>query len=147
MELVLPNDMLFKVDMMSMANGLEVRVPFLDHRVVDFAFSLPVASKINRKLKKRIVQDAFREILPSELYNRPKKGFDVPMLKWMKKDLRSLIHDDLLDDRFIEQEGIFNLHEVRKLKQKLYSSDPEDIQERMWGLIVFQYWYKKYFKA
>jgi asparagine synthase (glutamine-hydrolysing) len=83
MDLVLPNDMLFKVDMMSMACGLEVRVPFLDHRVVDFAFSLPVSSKIDFGMKKKIVQDTFRGILPPELYNRPKHGFEVPLLKWM----------------------------------------------------------------
>ena len=79
-QLVLPNDMLTKVDLMSMANGLEVRVPFLDHEVVEFAFQLPESSKINRQMKKRIVQDAFRDMLPKELYKRPKHGFEVPLL-------------------------------------------------------------------
>src|SRR5258706_541477 len=64
MHLVLPNDMLTKVDMMSMANSLEVRTPFLDYNVVDFAFSLPAESKINKKVRKKIVRDAFRELLP-----------------------------------------------------------------------------------
>lgn len=146
MSLVLQNDMLFKVDMMSMANGLEVRVPFLDHRVVDFAFSLPVSSKINRDMKKRIVQDAFRELLPSELYRRPKQGFEVPLLKWMRRELRSLIQDDLLNERFIAEQGIFDVKEISLLKQKLFSKDPGDVHARIWALMVFQYWWKKYMK-
>ncbi|MBX9853391.1 MAG: asparagine synthase (glutamine-hydrolyzing) [Cytophagaceae bacterium] len=146
MDLVLANDMLVKVDMMSMANGLEVRVPFLDHRVVDFAFSLPVSSKINRKIKKRIVQDSFREILPEELYGRPKHGFEIPLLKWTRRELKSLIQDDLLSDKFIEEQQIFNVKEVKRLKQKLYSSDPGDVHARIWGLLVFNYWHKKYMK-
>ena len=83
-QLVLPNDMLTKVDLMSMAHGLEVRVPFLDHRVVEFAFQLPEESKINRRMKKRIVQDTFRSVLPDALYRRPKKGFEVPC--WVGSD-------------------------------------------------------------
>ncbi|MBU1718440.1 MAG: asparagine synthase (glutamine-hydrolyzing), partial [Bacteroidetes bacterium] len=71
MKLILQSDMLTKVDLMSMANSLEVRVPFLDHTVVDFVFSLPPQWKIYREMKKRILQDAFRDILPPELYNRP----------------------------------------------------------------------------
>jgi asparagine synthase (glutamine-hydrolysing) len=72
MQLVLPNDMLRKVDLMSMAHGLEVRVPFLDHHIIAYAFQLPVASKINGQMKKRILQDTFRDLIPAELYNRPK---------------------------------------------------------------------------
>ncbi len=75
MQLVLPNDMLTKVDLMSMANGLEVRTPFLDVDVVNFAFSLPSAYKINHKLRKRVVQDAFRKVLPSELIQSSQERF------------------------------------------------------------------------
>jgi asparagine synthase (glutamine-hydrolysing) len=146
MDLVLANDMLFKVDMMSMANGLEVRVPFLDHRVVDFAFSLPLSSKIDGKMKKKIVQDAFREVLPPELYNRPKHGFEVPLLKWMRRELRSWV-DEMLDEKLIVEQGIFNFEEIRKIKTKLYSSNPEDSHARVWGLLVFQHWWKKYIKS
>lgn len=144
MNMVLTNDMLTKVDLMSMACGLEVRVPFLDHQVVNFAFSLPVDSKINSTIKKRIVQDTFRDILPPELYNRPKHGFEVPLLKWFKKELRPLIEKDLLSDDFIQEQGIFDQHEVQLLKKKLFSLDPGDVHARIWGLIVFQSWWKKY---
>jgi asparagine synthase (glutamine-hydrolysing) len=145
LRLVLPDDMLTKVDRMSMAHALEVRVPFLDHRVVEFANSLPVSSKINGGIRKRIVQDTFREILPEELYNRPKKGFEVPLLKWLRTDMRSIIEDDLLADSWLREQGIFNPEKVRKLRKKLYSSDPGDTHARIWGLVVFQWWYKRYF--
>ena len=142
--MVLPYDMLAKVDMMSMANSLEVRTPFLDYHVVDFAFSLPVSSKIDGKMKKKIVQDAFRPMLPPELYKRPKHGFDVPLLKWFRNELRPLITDDLLADDFVEQQGIFSVEAVRRLKAQLFSSSPDDSTNRIYGLLVFQYWWKKY---
>lgn len=144
MHLVLENDMLTKVDLMSMANSLEVRTPFLDYKVVNFAFSIPESSKIDGKMKKKIVQDAFRPLLPEELYKRPKHGFEVPLLKWFRNELRPLITDDLLSDQFIEAQGLFEVDEIRKLKAKLFSNNPEDIHARIWGLIVFQYWWKKW---
>ena len=144
MNLVLPYDMLTKVDLMSMANSLEVRTPFLDYKVVNFAFSLPVSSKIDGQRKKKIVQDAFRSELPEELYNRPKHGFEVPLLKWFRGELRPLIEDDLLADEFIESQGIFAVEEVRKLKKQLFSNSPGDVHARIWALIVFQHWWKQY---
>jgi asparagine synthase (glutamine-hydrolysing) len=144
MQLVLPNDMLTKVDLMSMAHGLEIRVPFLDYTVVNFAFSLPAEFKVDGNMKKKIVQDAFRSHLPKELYNRPKQGFEVPLLKWFRNELQPLITNDLLKDDFIEQQGIFDVDNIRELKEKLFSSNPEDVHARIWGLLVFQYWWKKY---
>ncbi|HYD20678.1 MAG TPA: asparagine synthase C-terminal domain-containing protein, partial [Flavipsychrobacter sp.] len=145
MNLVLTGDMLVKVDLMSMANSLEVRSPFLDYKVVDFAFSLPEQYKINRDMKKRIVQDAFRNMLPDEIYNRPKHGFEIPLLDWFRKELWGLINDDLLEKSFIREQGIFNVDAVEQLKKKLHSSSPEDSHATIWALIVFQYWWKKYF--
>ncbi|HZY78226.1 MAG TPA: asparagine synthase (glutamine-hydrolyzing) [Cyclobacteriaceae bacterium] len=147
MRLVLPGDMLTKVDMMSMAHGLEVRTPFLDFEVVNFLFSLPDDFKIDKTIRKRILQDAFRDILPPQLYNRPKKGFEVPMLKWLRNEMKELINDDLLSQKNVEEQGIFFYPEVERLKQQLYSANPGDVHATIWGLVVFQYWYKKYFKA
>ena len=143
--LVLKGDMLVKVDLMSMANSLEIRSPFLDFNVVDFAFSLPTEYKINGSIKKRIVQDAFREYLPEELYNRPKHGFEVPLLKWFRNELRSLIDDDLLNDKFILEQNIFNLAFIQQLKKQLHSNNPGDAAANIWALIVFQWWWKTYF--
>ena len=108
MELVLVGDMLVKVDLMSMANSLEVRSPFLDHEVVEFAFSLPTKFKIDKNIQKKIVQDTFRKYLPVELYNRPKHGFEIPLLDWFRKELRSKITGDLLSDTFIAEQNIFD---------------------------------------
>ncbi len=144
MRLVLPNDMLTKVDSMSMANSLEVRVPFLDVEVVNFAFQLPGSYKINQNLRKRVLQDAFRDVLPPQLYNRPKKGFEVPLLGWFRGEMKSLIMNDLLSSDFIKNQGIFEVTEIEKLKSQLFSKNPGDIHARIWGLIVFQWWWKKY---
>lgn len=142
--MVLPYDMLVKVDRMSMRNSLEVRVPFLDYRIVNFAFSLPVSSKINAMYKKRIVQDAFRNYLPKELYNRPKKGFEVPLLQWFRTDLKSKILDDYLSDEYIRAQGVFNPEVISEIKQQLFSSNPGDVHARIWSLIVFQNFWRKY---
>ncbi len=143
MQLVLENDMLVKVDRMSMSQSLEVRIPFLDQKVVDFAFSLPSNYKIDSNNRKKIVRDAFKDMLPEELLNRKKQGFEVPLLKWFKTDLKSMITNELLEDKFIEEQEIFNLEEIKKLKAQLFSSNPNDAVEKVWALIVFQYWWKK----
>lgn len=144
-QMVLPNDMLTKVDLMSMANSLEVRVPILDYTVVDFAFTIPTKFKIAEGHTKKILKDAFRNVLPDELYTRPKRGFEVPLLNWFRTGLRSLIEDDLLSDKFVSEQGIFDVEEIKQLKLQLFSNSPGEVHARIWGLIVFQYWYKKYF--
>jgi asparagine synthase (glutamine-hydrolysing) len=146
MHLVLPDDMLKKVDLMSMAHALEVRVPFLDHRIVDFVSGLPASSKINSNMRKRILQDAYASMLPKALYRRPKKGFEVPLLKWFRTSLRTLIDDDLLSDSLVEEQGIYDPGAVRQLKKKLYSANPGDTHAHIWALIVFQWWWKKHFR-
>jgi len=144
MSMVLTNDMLVKVDLMSMKNSLEVRVPFLDYEVVNFAFRLPVDFKIDATSTKKILRETFRKDLPEELFQRPKHGFEVPLLKWFRTGLKSLIEDDLLSDAFIDRQGLFNVEGIRSLKKRLFSSNPGEIEARIWGLIVFQYWWKKY---
>ena len=143
--MVLPNDMLTKVDLMSMANSLEVRVPFLDYRVVEFAFNLKDEFKIKENDRKRIVKEAFKNYVPENFFNRSKHGFEVPLLKWLRNELNSLIQNDLLKTSFIEEQGIFNVTEVEKLKRKLHSINPGDAHAKIWALVVFQWWWKKYF--
>ncbi|MEI6347228.1 MAG: asparagine synthase (glutamine-hydrolyzing) [Bacteroidota bacterium] len=145
LNLVLQGDMLVKVDLMSMDHALEVRTPFLDYTLVDFVAKLPVEYKIDSKVRKKILQESYRSILPKELFNRKKHGFEVPLLKWFQTDLKSLITEDLLSDAFIEEQGVFNSKEVFLLKQRLFSSNPGDSAAKVWALIVFQFWWKKYF--
>ncbi len=146
MKLVLPYDMLTKVDLMSMANSLEVRVPFLDHNLVNFVMSLPGNFKIDRKNRKKILKDTFSYLLPAEILNRTKQGFEVPLLKWFRKELSGFINDDVLNENFIIEQNIFNLLEIKKLKKKLHSLNPAETPARIWGLIVFQQWWKKFNK-
>lgn len=145
MQLVLPNDMLVKADLMSMAHGLEIRSPFLDFELVDATFRLPGHFKVSRNKRKIILQEAFRDMLPPRLYNRPKKGFEVPMLKWLRNEMRPMV-EDLLSQHFIEEQGLFRYDAVETLKKKLHSSNPGDSHARIWALLVFQSWFKKYYR-
>lgn len=140
MHMVLQGDMLPKVDFMSMKNSLEVRVPFLDHNVVEFAFNLPSKYKISGGMKKKIVQDTFRDLLPSELYNRPKQGFDVPLKNWYETDLKGTINE-LLGDDFLEEQNIFNKEKIGAIKKNVLKGGDYD-QEEIWNLISLQSWWK-----
>jgi len=142
-KLVLQNDMLVKVDLMSMANSLEVRVPFMDYRLVQFLFSLPSEYKIEGGVQKRILRDAMAHLLPPEIIARKKQGFEVPLLKWFKTELRDSIESLWLGDDYIESQGIFDVNQVKALKKQLYSSNPKDAVAQVWGLIAFQHWYKR----
>ena len=143
LQLVLENDMLVKVDRMSMSQSLEVRVPFLDNNIVDFAFSLPVNFKIDVTHRKKILKDTYKNYLPEELFNRGKKGFEVPLLAWFKTDLKSMIINDLLNDKFIMEQNIFNIDKVKEIKKRLFSRNPDNSVEQVWELIVFQFWWKR----
>lgn len=145
MRMVLAGDMLKKVDHMSMAHALEVRVPFLDHRLVEFAFSLPTEWKIGNGMRKRIVQDAFRHILPAELYRRPKQGFEVPLLAWLRGPLHERMQREWLNDELIISQGVFCLKSIQQLKQQLHSQISGDTHARLWAIIVFQLWWKRIF--
>ena len=82
--------------------------------------------------------------MPEEIYKRPKHGFEVPLLSWFRNELRSRIENDLLSDKFIEEQGLFNVTATRALKEQLFSNNPEDVQATIWALIVFNTWWKKY---
>ena len=143
---VLVGDMLTKVDLNSMNNSLEIRVPFLDHNVVEFAFQIPEEFKIQKGMKKKILQETFRNDLPIELFKRPKHGFEVPLLKWFKGDLANEIKSNYLNRDFIEDQKIFNWHPISVLLEKLHSNNPEDSAASIWALIVFQHWWRKWYK-
>jgi len=144
LKMVLPGDMLTKVDLMSMANSLEVRVPFLDKELVAFARSLPTDYKVYGNYRKRILQDAFEHILPKELHNRSKKGFEVPMLHWLRNELFNELTKTVFDEEFLNDQGIFNSHKIMQLKNVLTSNNPGDVHAVLWTLFVFQKWYKRY---
>ena len=138
----LPCDMLTKVDWMSMKNSLEVRVPFLDHRVVELAFEIPGSLKIHRGRGKHILIDTFKELLPKSIIKRGKAGFEIPISLWLKRELRFLI-DRYLNEKFIDEQGIFNYKAIEQIKE-LFFKRRMDASWMLWNLIVFQFWYGKY---
>ncbi|HYV91706.1 MAG TPA: asparagine synthase (glutamine-hydrolyzing) [Chitinophagales bacterium] len=142
-KMVLPDDMLMKVDSMSMANSLEVRTPFLDYRVVEFAFSFPPSFKVDRSQRKKIVHDTFKNFLPKELYHRPKRGFEIPLHSFLIRELKSLVEQNL-SEKFIREQNIFSEVAVKNLRSQLFSTNPADSAARIWGLLVFQHWWKRW---
>jgi len=146
MQLVLPNDMLTKIDLMSMANSLEVRVPFLNHHLVDYVMSLPENFKIDKNNRKKILKDTFSYLLPNEIINRSKHGFEVPLLKWFRNELNNTIDNDLLENKFIKEQGIFDPKAIAKLKNKIHSPNPGEAPAKIWNLLVFQQWWKNFYE-
>lgn len=142
MKLVLPNDMLYKVDSMSMHHALEVRVPFLDYRIVNFAFQLPDRFKIDSKRRKKILVDAFRKELPDELFNRPKKGFELPLRQLLIEEWPTL--NMILNKDKIQSDGIFDYTVIQEVVKQLFSNRPGETHFKIWALLVFQSWYNRY---
>jgi len=141
----LPGDMLKKVDAMSMLNSLEVRVPFLDHRVCEMAFNISGDRKIRNGKGKYILIETFKDILPRSLQSRPKWGFEMPISKWLKSDLRYLI-DTYLSREVIVKQGIFKYDVVETLINSLITNR-FDTSWQIWNLIVFQVWYSNYMEG
>lgn len=141
---VLPNDMLKKVDLMSMAHSLEVRTPFLDKEFVKFANSLPDQMKVKQGKGKIILRDAFGEMLPSDIFTRAKQGFEVPLESWIKMSWDEIIKKEWFNSDYIEQQGVFKSEKVKEIKEKLFSKYPEESSIQMWLYIVFQSWYSKW---
>jgi len=139
---LLHGDMLTKVDRMSMANALEVRVPMLDHKFVEYVFSLPGHLKMKGNRGKLILKSAFRGILPESLLNRPKMGFELPINAWLRKELRFLVEDYLHEGR-IERQGVFDAGKVKELVAA-HMSGYRDTSWHLWNLIVFGHWYRTY---
>lgn len=143
--MVLPNDMLKKVDLMSMAHGLEVRTPFLDHSMVELANSLPIEYKIDRKMGKILLKYAFESILPKEILYRSKKGFEIPIQDWLGDEITELLNSELFDQDFIHEQDIFEYKELAKLIKSIKSDSFGDRIYLIWSLIIFQHWYKRHY--
>ncbi|MHB8829695.1 MAG: asparagine synthase (glutamine-hydrolyzing) [Syntrophales bacterium] len=136
----LPGDMLWKVDKMSMAHALEVRVPLLDQRFCEMAFRIGGEWKIRQGQGKYIFIEAFKEILPERLHNRPKWGFEMPIARWLKTDLKYLISEYLAPEK-ISRQGMFNYREIEKMIADLMENR-QDTAWKLWNLIVFQAWHE-----
>ncbi|HNQ02247.1 MAG TPA: asparagine synthase C-terminal domain-containing protein, partial [Syntrophales bacterium] len=141
----LPGDMLRKVDHMSMLNSLEVRVPFLDRRVCELAFSIGGARKLRNGRGKVILRETFRDLLPPVLRNRPKWGFEMPVSAWLRGELGGLIDETLGPDR-IRRQGIFDPQAVARIVGD-FRAGRRDTSWQLWNLIAFQVWHGKYMEG
>lgn len=131
---------LAKIDRASMAHSLEVRVPLLDDRVVEYAWRLPPALKYNRKTgSKHLLRHLLYRYLPPELVDRPKKGFSSPMPVWLRGPLREWA-EDLLDERTLKEEGLFDPAIVRKCWSRHLAADA-DYWQLAWSILVFRQWH------
>ncbi len=139
---LLPGDMLTKVDRMSMANSLEVRVPFLDYTLVQYVFGLKGSTKLGAWRGKHILLETFKDLLPPLLHNRPKWGFEMPIGAWLRKELKFLIDEYLHKDR-VERQSIFDPRIIRDMVSN-HMSGRQDTSWQLWNLIVFEHWYEKY---
>lgn len=144
LKIVLTDDMLVKSDRMSMQHGLEIRSPFLDYRIVELAMNLPLHQKINKQHQKVILRNHFGHLLPEAILKRTKKGFELPLWKWLKSDLHSAIENQWLNKTIIHDQQLFNYNYIHELKQKLFSNNPGDAPAKIWALIVFQNWYSNF---
>jgi asparagine synthase (glutamine-hydrolysing) len=141
-ETYLPEDILTKVDRMSMAHSIESRVPLLDNNVVDFAATLPATLKIKNGRKKHILKEAAASLLPAHILNRRKQGFAVPVGGWFRGDLREFFSDVLLS-RPARERGYFNRHFIDRLIRE-HLTGRRDHTLRLWALVVFELWHRQY---
>ena len=140
--LVLTNDMLTKVDMMSMKHSLEVRAPFLDHRVVEFANALPSAFKCDAKNRKIILKEVFQNRLPDSVFSRPKKGFEVPLERWLRKEMKDLIFE-LLSPEKLTTHPYLKKGIVKQVLDSFYTKKNSDLTYLVYSLAVFEHWYRR----
>ncbi len=139
----LPDDLLVKSDRASMAASLEVRLPFLAFPLVEFALSLPASYKVRGLTTKYLLKKAMEPYLPSKIVNRPKKGFGIPVAKWLRQEFKPMV-DELLSESYLQQQGIFKKEPMMMLLKE-HESGQIDRRKELWTILMFQRWWKKYF--
>jgi asparagine synthase (glutamine-hydrolysing) len=134
----LPDDILVKLDRASMAVGLESRVPLLDHRVVEFAWTLPAALKVRGTEGKRLLRKVLHGYIPQRLVDQPKMGFGIPIGAWIRNELRDWA-EDLLDERKMRQEGLLKPEPIIE-KWRQHRTGLRNWQDDLWGVMMFLGW-------
>ena len=142
MKLYLQEGVLVKVDRASMANSLEVRVPFLDHQFVDFVTGLPERLKLKGLTTKYILKKTVKDKIPREVVFRKKKGFGIPAAKWIAGDLKGLFLDVFSEER-LKKQGIFDAAVIQKLLEEHFSKRVDN-RKKLWNLLILQLWWDNY---
>lgn len=138
----LPEDLLVKVDIASMAHSLEARSPFLDHELVRFAASIPSKWKLRGGTGKYILKDAFADLLPPDIRRRGKMGFGVPLGRWFRGALRERLREVVLDPAALSR-GYFDPARVRELVEE-HAGGARDHSPRLWALLVLELWHREF---
>jgi asparagine synthase (glutamine-hydrolysing) len=138
----LVDDLLLKADKMTMAASLELRVPFLDHEMVEFGLSLPADHKLRNGVGKAVLKDLLREYLPEDLLYRTKQGFPVPVSRWFREGLHDRVRTLLLDERTLDR-GYLRREYVRNALDR-HLAGREDLGRRLFALVVLELWHRRW---
>jgi asparagine synthase (glutamine-hydrolysing) len=136
------HELLMKQDQMSMAASLESRVPFLDHKLVEFTSSLPERLKLRRWTTKYVLRQSMKGVLPEQILTRPKMGFPVPIGAWFRGEYASVLDEYVLSSRAVER-GIFNAETVRTLVNQ-HQRGVANHSERLWSLVNLEMWFRRF---
>jgi len=134
----LANDMLVKVDRMSMANGLEIRCPLLDHRLIEFAATVPSELKYRGRVSKYLLKRHLEGRVPGSVIYRRKQGFEIPLARWLRTDLRELAHDMLFSKRALGR-GHLQPARLRYLWER-HQRGTQDHSAQIWAVLMFEMW-------
>jgi len=138
------DDILTKVDRAAMSVGLEGREPLLDYRLAEYLASVPYALKTKDGIPKYLLKEILHKYVPKEIMDRPKMGFAIPVIKWMKNELRELLESELSEER-VKSAGIFNYNEVERLKNNYLAGKNQDFNP-VWFLFIFHQWHQQWMK-
>lgn len=138
----LPNDLLAKVDIAAMAVSLEARSPFLDHKVIEFAASLPENLKLNGRETKSLLKRAAARVVPRTVLYRRKMGFGVPIGKWMRNEMQPFVHEILLGEKSLKR-GLFNAATIERIVEQ-HTSGQKDYNQQLWTLLMLELWFQHF---
>lgn len=134
----LPDDIMVKVDRATMANSLEARTPFLDHRIVEFALSLPLSLKIDDTTRKAVLKRVLSRYIPPKYTERPKMGFSIPIGRWLRAELRPWA-EELLSKKSLDSSGLLNSAPIQK-RWKQHQAGTHNWEHQLWDVLMFQAW-------
>jgi asparagine synthase (glutamine-hydrolysing) len=138
----LPNDLLVKVDIATMANSLEARSPFLDHHVIEFAASLPEKFKLRGLTTKYLLKRMLTKLLPAENLDRRKMGFGVPIGHWFRGQLQPFLRETILSEASLKRD-LFKPEVVRRLVE-LHTRGERDYSHQLWTLLMLELWFQRF---